>query len=281
MRLCCPAALLPCCSAALLPCWPAALLLCCPASLLLCCSAALPCCSAALLPCCCVSLPPCCPAALLLCCSAVLCCPAALLPCSLNCALLCSALLCRSLLSALKIFQKNSSIWHLKCLQNGSQIDLGAHLGGREICSGRLWPLGRLLERSWTRLGPQKSNWNRLLDGPRPPRRSVSACLGAKWAPKRSPRRVPNRDPKAIRAENGKTLFFNDSCKDFNDFSGVRALFEGPKVGPKWGPNRIFDAEALEYLLGASWIALGALRSRKNIILDALRTLLGRSWRPF
>ena len=122
------------------------------------------------------------------------------------------------------------------------------------------------MERSWTPLGPPKYYRERLLDGPKPPRRSVSACLGAKWAPKRSPRRVPNRDPKAIRAENGKTLFFNDSCKDFNDFSGVRALFEGPKVGPKWGPNRIFDAEALEYLLGASWIALGALRSRKKVI---------------
>ena len=37
-------------------------------------------------------------------------------------------------------------------------------------------------------------------------------------------------------------------------------------MGPKWGPNRIFDAEASEYLLGASWIALGALRSRKKVI---------------
>ena len=79
-------------------------------------------------------------------------------------------------------------------------------------------------------------------------------------------RRVPNRGPKAIRAENCKTLIFNDLCKDSNDLSGARGLFGGPKVGPKWGPNRIFDAEASEYLLGASWIALGALRSRKKVI---------------
>ena len=155
-----------------------------------------------------------------------------------------------ALLLLLKIVQ-HSSIWDPKCVQNVSQIDPGGHLGGQEICSGGLWPLGRLLERSWTRMGPQKTNWNRLLDGPRPPRRSVSACLGAKWAPKRSPRRVPNRGPKAIRAENGKTLIFNDLCKDSNDFSGARGLFGGPKVGPKWGPNRIFDAEGLRIALGS------------------------------
>ena len=37
--------------------------------------------------------------------------------------------------------------------------------------------LGALLEA----FGAQTSNWKRLLDGPRPPRRPVSACLGAKY----------------------------------------------------------------------------------------------------
>ena len=86
--------------------------------------------------------------ALLLCCSAalLLCCSAALLPCS-------SAVLYFMLLKS----SKHSLIWHPKSLPNWSQIDLGAHSGGREICSGRLWPLGRLLERSWTRMGPKKT----------------------------------------------------------------------------------------------------------------------------
>ena len=48
----------------------------------------------------------------------------------------------------------------------------------------RSWmPLGALLEA----FGAQKSNWKRLLDGPRPPRRLVSASPGAKYPPKRSP----------------------------------------------------------------------------------------------
>ena len=56
-------------------------------------------------------------------------------------------------------------------------------------------PVG-LLERSWTPPGPKKTNWKRLLDGPRPPRRPVSACLGAKYPPKREPGRDPKIGPK-------------------------------------------------------------------------------------
>ena len=44
-------------------------------------------------------------------------------------------------------------------------------------------PLGALLEA----LGAEKKFWDRLLDGPKAPRRSVSACLAAKYLPKRSP----------------------------------------------------------------------------------------------
>ena len=134
-------------------------------------------------------------------------------------ALLCSPLCFQQLLSTLvsalfyalllllKIVQ-HSSIWDPKCVQNVSQIDPGGHLGGQEICSGGLWPLGRLLERSWTPPSPPTSNWKRLLDGPRPPRRLVSALPGSQMASQKEPRRVPNRGPKTIRAENRKTLFF-------------------------------------------------------------------------
>ena len=59
---------------------------------------------------------------------------------------------------------------------------------------------------------------------------------------------------------------FNDSCKDSNDFSGARALFGGPKVRPKWGPNRNFDAEGVRKPLGSllerSW---GLLEPKKAI----------------
>ena len=61
-----------------------------------------------------------------------------------------------------------------------------------------------------------------------------------------------------------------------------QALFLEPKVGPKWDPNRIFDAKAfrkplgalLERFLeplGASWKALAAL-------LQPLGALLAASW---
>ena len=41
---------------------------------------------------------------------------------------------------------------------------------------------------------------------------------GGQKASKMEPQRAPNRAPEATRTENGETLIFNDSCKDFNDF---------------------------------------------------------------
>ena len=77
-------------------------------------------------------------------------------------------------------------------LQNGGK--LGAkwlpggfleHLGLLEpSCSG----LRGLLERSWTALRPKKSSLERLLAGPRGILREVSAILGAKRLPKRTPK---------------------------------------------------------------------------------------------
>ena len=80
---------------------------------------------------------------------------------------------------------------------------------------------------------------------------------GPNGAPKGCPGGSPNRGPKADQAQNGKTLIFNDPCKDFNVFFKARGLILDPKMAPKWGPNRIFDAEPLrnplKALLGRSW----------------------------
>ena len=82
---------------------------------------------------------------------------------------------------------------------------------------------------------------------------------GCQKAPKMEPKRVPNRAPEATRTENCKTLIFNDSCKDFIDFSGLRTL----SWRPKWVPNRIIDAEGarkpLDRHLGGYHSALGAI----------------------
>ena len=78
-----------------------------------------------------------------------------------------------------------------KLLQNGSQIVPEGHLGGQEICPGGLLPPRSLLERSWTHPGPKKTSLNRLLAGPRAPRRLVSAIFAPKWVPKRRPKGYP------------------------------------------------------------------------------------------
>ena len=77
-------------------------------------------------------------------------------------------------------------------LHNGSQIAPGGHLGGQEICPGGLLPPGGLLERSWTPPGPKTTSLNRLLAGPRAPRRLVSAIFGSKWVPKTIPKGAQN-----------------------------------------------------------------------------------------
>ena len=126
-----------------------------------------------------------------------------------------------ALLSALKMAPKRFEYRY----QNGSETVLESILGVLGENLELFWLTGRLWENSWNALralldafGAQKSNWKRLLDGPRPPRRLVSALPGGQIPSQKEPRRVPNRGPKTIRAENSKTLIFNDSCKDFNDF---------------------------------------------------------------
>ena len=58
--------------------------------------------------------------------------------------------------------------------------------------------------------------------------RALEAMLepsGGQKAPKMDPKRVPNRAPEATRTENGETLIFNDSTKDFNDLACLMAAF--------------------------------------------------------
>ena len=47
---------------------------------------------------------------------------------------------------------------------------------------------------------------------------------GRQQSPKMEFKRAPNRAPEATPAENGKTLIFDDSSQDFNDFSCLRVL---------------------------------------------------------
>ena len=90
---------------------------------------------------------------------------------------------------------------------------------------GAVWAawrsLGGLLERSWSALGgirgPNKVIGS-ALGRPKSSLETGFSHLGGQIPSQKVPRRVPNRGPKAIQAENGETLIFNDGCKDFNDF---------------------------------------------------------------
>ena len=81
------------------------------------------------------------------------------------------------------------------------------------------------MEASWSALGA-------LLDISETPKTLLGSALGrpkgtleigfeligGQIPSKNEPRRVPNRGPKAVQAQNGRALIFNDSCKDFDDF---------------------------------------------------------------
>ena len=78
------------------------------------------------------------------------------------------------------------------------------------------------------------------------------------------PERVPNRAPEATRAENSKTLILDDSTKDFNDFSCLRA----PSWRQKWVQNGF-------------QIASSTLKASERLltgILEAIIALLEPSW---
>ena len=93
---------------------------------------------------------------------------------------------------------------------------------------GGIWgALGAVLEASWgleaskKRLGGSLGRLGAVLG-------ALEAMLepsGGQKARKMEPERVPNRAPEAPPAENGETLIFDDSTKDFKDFSCLRAPF--------------------------------------------------------
>ena len=78
--------------------------------------------------------------------------------------------------------------------------------------------LGCLLGRSWSRSGRKKTNLDRLLAGPRAPRRPVSNGLEAKCTSKRGSQRVPKLVPKPNQAEKVKTTKNVTPLYDFLDF---------------------------------------------------------------
>ena len=88
---------------------------------------------------------------------------------------------------------------------------LGGVLGG---AGAVLEAYKRRLERSLGRLGAVLGSLECMLEP-----------SGGQKAPKMEPKSSPNRAPKATLAEDAETLFFYDSCKDFNGFSGLRPSF--------------------------------------------------------
>ena len=76
------------------------------------------------------------------------------------------------------------------------------------------WPLGALLEAS----GPQKSNWGSAPGRPEATWETGFSYLGGQIPSQKEPRRVPNRGPKAVQDENGKTLKFDECLTKFVDF---------------------------------------------------------------
>ena len=127
--------------------------------------------------------------------------------------------------------------------------------------------LGAFLETSWEVLG---RSW-RCLGGSPGRHGAVLGALeamlepsGSQKAPKMEPKRVPNRAPEATRAENGETLIFDDSTKDFNDLSCLRAPFCRSKCVQN------------EFQIASSTLqAPGSLLTR---ILDAIIALQEASW---
>ena len=120
--------------------------------------------------------------------------------------------------------QNSSNIapeWLPKWLQNGSKIDPraswrapGAVLAAWRPLGASWKPPGSVLEASWSRpeasWSPLEASWKRLGGSWSRP--------GAQKPPKMDPKKDPNRGPKAVRAENCKTLIFYDSTKDLLDF---------------------------------------------------------------
>ena len=81
------------------------------------------------------------------------------------------------------------------------------------------------MERSWTASGPKKIKLGSALGRLKGTKETGFSMPGGQIPSQKEPRRVPNRGPKMVQAQNGKTLIFNEPCKDFNYLSSFADRF--------------------------------------------------------
>ena len=125
---------------------------------------------------------------------------------------------------------------------------------------GVLGGAGTALEAYKRRLGGSLGRLGAVLG----PLEAMLEPSGGQKAPNMEPQTVPNRDPEATAAENCETLIFDDSTKDFNDFSCLRA----PSWRQKWVQNGFQIVSS----------TLKASESLLTGILEAILALLELSW---
>ena len=164
-----------------------------------------------------------------------------------------------------------------KRLQNRSRSRLGGLLAmvplfGPFFCT----PFG-LLERSWTPPGPIQSALERLSDAPRRVSRQVSAVLGSKRLPKRSPKGSQIEPRRRLIL---KTWFLQKQrfLRAFSLVFEVPGSLLGAKSGSKMRsesrPRRRGPRKASWNPLGALLEALGAEKKCLGELLEPLGTLL-------
>ena len=158
-----------------------------------------------------------------------------------------------------------------------------------------LRPLGELLERSWQADGLLGASWSALgslrgrkkrslerpLSAPRGISREVSAILGAKRLPKGSPGESKMGSQIGSGLKKAKSQKMQYVLRENLNFDGPGPPKTGPKRDQNWFPISSSTRKPSKSLLRASSEPLGPSWSALGALLDALRTLLGRSWRPF
>ena len=161
-----------------------------------------------------------------------------------------------------------------KLVQNSSKIDpeaswraLGAVLAG--------WgSLGGLLERSWRPPGPKKRSFERLLGAPRGISRQVSAILGTKSLPKRSPGGSKMGSQIESGLKRAKSQKMQYVLRENLNFESPGPPKTGPKRLQNWFPISSSTRKPSKSLLRASRWPLGPSWSALGALLDALIALL-------
>ena len=161
--------------------------------------------------------------------------------------------------------------WLPKWLQNVSRIDPEASWRALGAVLAAWRPLGSVLDGSWRPPGPKKRSFERLLGAPRGISRQVSAILGAKRLPKRSPGGSKMGSQIESRLKKAKSRKIQYVSRENLNFEGPGP----PKKGPKRCQNGVRISSSTrkpsESLLKPSWKPLGAL-------LEASRSAHGPSW---